>query len=601
MTDDAASLKRRLTAILAADIAGYSRLMGEDEAATVRALKGHQAVVLPMVGQHGGRIIDTAGDGILAEFPSVIGATECAIEIQSAMARRNQDVPEHRQMRFRIGINLGDVIHDETRIYGDGINVAARLEGLAEAGGVLVSQAVHDQVRDRLRLEFDDLGERDLKNIARPVRVYRLRRQAGDPAAPARETAPPPILPTGPGPSAAPPLRDKPSIAVLPFDNISGNPEQEYFVDGIVEDIITGLSRIKWLLVTARNSTFVYKGRSVDIKQVGRQLGVRYVLEGSLRKAGNRVRVTAQLIEAETGTHVWAERYDRAIGDIFELQDEITVKVVGAIEPSLRQAEIERAKRKRPENLDAYDLYLRAQPFAQVSMPGDAAKALALLNQALALQPDYAAAHASAAWCYEQRYLRGGLRDEDKVAGLYHARAAIEAGADDAATLATAGFCIGLIAHDYTTAVEVIDRALTLTAASALGLSFGSIILGHAGDTVRAIDYGERALRVSPPDFMTYLCYAGLVLAHYVAGDNEKSAAAGSRAAQANPRFSYPQVVQTAALARAERLEKARMVARRVVEIEPSFTVTEFVRAHTGRTDIWSPMGNELRRADLPD
>jgi len=524
MTDDAASLSRRLAAILAADIAGYSRLMSEDEAGTVRALKGHQAALLPLVGQHGGRVIDTAGDGILAEFPSVIGATECAVEIQSTMGRRNQDVPEHRQMRFRIGITLGDVIHDKTRIYGDGINVAARLEGLAEAGGVLVSQAVHDQVRDRLRLEFDDLG-----------------------------------------------------------------------------DIITGLSRIKWLLVTARNSAFVYKGRSVDIKQVGRQLGARYVLEGSLRKAGNRVRVTAQLIEADTDTHVWAERYDRAIGDIFELQDEITFKVVGAIEPSLRQAEIERAKRKRPENLDAYDLYLRAQPFAQVSMPGDAGKALPLLHQALALQPDYAAAHASAAWCYEQRYLRGGLRDEDKVAGLYHARAAIEAGADDATSLATAGFCIGLIAHDYRTAMEVIDRALTLTAASALGLSFGSIILGHAGDAARAIEYGERALRVSPPDFMTYLCYAGLVLAHYVAGDDDASAAAGSRAAQANPRFSYPQVIQTAALARSQQFEQAKTVARRVIEIEPSFTVAEFVRAHTGRSDIWSPMGDELRRAGLPD
>ena len=244
MTDDAASLNRRLAAILAADIAGYSRLMGEDEAATVRALKGHQAAVLPLVGQHGGRVIDTAGDGILAEFPSVIGATECAVEIQSAMARRNQDVPEHRQMRFRIGINLGDVIHDETRIYGDGINVAARLEGIAEAGGVLVSQAVHDQVRDRLPLEFDDLGEHELKNIARPVRVYRLRRTAAAPAAPAREITPAPVLPTGPGSSAARPLPDKPSIAVLPFANMSGDPEQEYFVDGIVEDIITGLSRI---------------------------------------------------------------------------------------------------------------------------------------------------------------------------------------------------------------------------------------------------------------------------------------------------------------------------------------------------------------------
>ena len=403
-------------------------------------------------------------------------------------------------------------------------------------------------------------------------------------------------------------MSDRPSIAVLPFDNMSGDPEQEYFVDGIVEDIITGLSRIKWLFVIARNSTFVCKGRSVDIKQAGHELGVRFVLEGSLRKAGNRVRVTAQLIEAETGTHVWAERYDRAIGDIFDLQDELTLSVVAAIEPSLRQAEIARAKRKRPENLDAYDLYLRAQPFAQVAMPGDAGKALALLDQALALEPDYAAAHASAAWCYEQRYMRGGLREEDKVAGLHHARAAIESGADNAATLATAGFCIGLIAHDYTTAMEVIDRGLSLAASSALGLGFGLIILGHAGEADRAIDYAERALRAGPPDFMSYLsycglalAYCGLALAHYVAGNFAGSAAAGSRSAQANPRFSYPQVLQAAALMQLGRAGEAQAVARRVREIEPSFTVSEFVRAHTGNADIWNPIGDALRRIGLPE
>ena len=307
MMDADSSIQRRLAAILAADIAGYSRLMGEDEAATVRDLKGHQAVILPLVGRHGGRIIDTAGDGILAEFPSVVGATECAMEIQTVMAARNEAVPERRRMRFRIGINLGDVIHDEARIYGDGINVAARLEGLAEAGGVLVSGAVHDQVRDRLQLGFEDLGERELKNIARPVRVYRLR------------TAPGPEVASAP--SAALPLPDRPSLAVLPFNNMSGDPEQEHFADGIVEDIITGLSRLRWLFVIARNSTFTYKGRHVDIRQVGRELGVRYVLEGSVRKGGHRIRVTGQLIEAETGSHVWAERYDRALDDVFACLD----------------------------------------------------------------------------------------------------------------------------------------------------------------------------------------------------------------------------------------------------------------------------------------
>src|SRR5205809_2805768 len=308
---------RRLAAILAADIAGYSRLMGEDEGATVRDLKGHQAVVLPLVGQHGGRIIDTAGDGILAEFPSVIGATECALEIQAVMAARNAEVPEHRRMVFRIGINLGDVIHDETRIYGDGINVAARLEGLAEPGGVLVSRAVHDQVQDRLDLAFEDLGERELKNIARPVRVYRVRTPA--------ELKAPSV------PGAGLPLPDKPSIAVLPFTNMSGDSEQEHFADGIAEDILTGLARLRWLFVIARNSSFTYKGRHVDVRQVGRELGVRYVLEGSVRKGGNRIRITGQLIEAETGAHLWAERYDRALDDVFAIQDEITDSVIGCI------------------------------------------------------------------------------------------------------------------------------------------------------------------------------------------------------------------------------------------------------------------------------
>jgi adenylate cyclase len=584
-------VERRLAAIFAADIVGYSRLMGVDEEGTLRDLKSHRrALIDPKITEHRGRIVKTTGDGALVEFASVVDAVRCAVDIQRGMIERNAEVPAERCIEFRIGINVGDVIIDGDDIYGDGVNVAARLEALAEPGGICVSRVVHDQVEDKLSFTFQDRGDHSVKNIARPVHVYRIVADAASRSGAPVVTAIPP-----------PAMSDRPSIAVLPFDNMSGDPEQEYFVDGIVEDIITGLSRIKWLFVIARNSTFVYKGRSVDIKQAGRELGVRYVLEGSLRKAGNRVRVSAQLIEAETGTHVWAERYDRAIGDIFDLQDELTLSVVAAIEPSLRQAEIARAKRKRPENLDAYDLYLRAQPFAQVAMPGDAGKALALLDRALALEPDYAAAHASAAWCYEQRYMRGGLREEDQVAGLHHARAAIESGADNAATLATAGFCIGLIAHDYTTAMEVIDRGLSLAASSALGLSFGSIILGHAGEVDRAIDYAERALRAGPPDFMTYLSYTGLALAHYVAGNFAGSAAAGSRAAQANPRFSYPQVLQAAALMQAGRPGEAQAVARRVLEIEPSFTVSEFVRAHTGNADIWNPMGDALRRIGLPE
>jgi adenylate cyclase len=586
-------VERRLAAILAGDVAGYSRLMGGDEEGTLRDLKEHRAAFLhPKVAEHRGRIVKTTGDGVLIEFPSVVDAVRYAVEVQRGMTERNIGIPADRRIELRIGINLGDIIIDDDDIYGDGVNVAARLEALAEPGGICVSRVVRDQVRDKLDFVFEDMGEQSVKNIARPVRAFRVDMgpRASDPQAGGT-----PALPSQPA------LLERPSIAVLPFQNMSNDPEQEYFVDGIVEDIITGLSRIKWLFVIARNSTFVYKGRAVDLKQVGRELGVRYVLEGSLRKAGSRLRITTQLIEASSGTHVWAERYDRPRGDIFDLQDEITLSVVGAIEPSLRQAEIERAKRKRPENLDAYDLYLRALPFAQVAMPGDADKALVPLGQALALQPDYAAAHAAAAWCHEQRYLRGGLHEVDKVAGLKHARAAIESGADDAMTLATAGFCIGLIAHDYETAMNAIDNALALTGSSALALSFGAVILGHAGQSARAVEYGARALRLSPADFMLYMPYTGLATAYSAAGNFAEAAVAGAKAAQANPRFSYPQVLQAAALSGLGRVHEAKAVARRVLELEPKFTVAEFVRAHTGRADIWEPIGDALRRIGLPE
>jgi TolB-like protein/Tfp pilus assembly protein PilF len=396
-------------------------------------------------------------------------------------------------------------------------------------------------------------------------------------------------------------LADRPSLAVLPFTNMSGDPEQEYFVDGIVEDLITGLSRSEWLYVIARNSTFVYKGRAVDVKQVGRELGARYVLEGSLRKAGNRVRITGQLIEAATGAHVWAERYDRALDDIFELQDEITLSVIGAIEPSLRQAEIERARRKRPESLDAYDLYLRALPHAANVMPGEADKALALLDQALKLDPEYPAAHALAAWSHEIRYLRGGMLEEDQKAALNHAEAAIAGGADDAGTLATAGFAIGMVAHDYTTAMEAIDRALTMTGASASALWMGSVILAHAGDTAKAIDYAERSLRIMPVGREVALPYSGMVLAYSAAGDFAAAVAASAKALQANPRFSLNHALQAAAPAQLGRLDEAKAAAQRVLDCEPDFTIGRFVRSHTGKPEIWDPIGEALRRTGLPE
>jgi TolB-like protein len=393
---------------------------------------------------------------------------------------------------------------------------------------------------------------------------------------------------------------DKPTIAVLPFQNMSGDPEQEYFVDGMVEDIITGLSRIKWLFVIARNSTFVYKAQAVDVKQVGRDLGVRYVLKGSVRKLGNRVRITAQLIDATSAAHVWAERYDRALDDIFALQDELTLSVIGAIEPSLRRVEIERARRKRPDSLDAWDLYLRALPFAATAMPEDADKALLLLEQAIALEPDYAVVHAMIAWCHEQRYLRGGMLAETRAAASRHARAAIAAGGDDAPALAMAGFVIGVVEHDYETALYALDRSLALSPSSALALGFGSIIRAWTGADATSIAHAETAIRLSPYDPLIYLPYLGLAYAYFFTGRLEESLTAAGRAAQANPRFSVPAVFQTAVLASLGRVDAAAASARHLLELEPGFRISQIASLSSNKARL-AMLAEALRQAGLPE
>ena len=458
--------------------------MGADEEGTLERLKVLRRDLLdPKIAEHHGRIVKTTGDGVLVEFASVVDAVRCAVEVQQAMPKRNADFGADSRIELRIGINLGDVIVEEDDLYGDGVNIAARIEALADAGGVLVSNTVHDHVRDRLPFLFEDMGEQQVKNITRPVRVYRVHAALTHPDA----TAPgPPFSRTAEEGaegrrreasegSPALPLPDKPSIAVLPFQNMSGDPEQEYFADGMVEEIVTALSRIRWLFIIARNSTFTYKGRAVDVKQVSRELGVRYVLEGSVRKGGNRVRITAQLIDSINGAHLWADRFDGSLEDVFELQDKVALSVAGLIEPTLRQSEIERARRKRPDSLDAYDLYLRALPDAVAAMPEDADKALALLGKAIELEPDFAAAHAMIAWSHEQRYLRGGMQEETRNAALHHARQAIAAGGDAAAALATAGFVTAVCGRDYETALTAFDRSFALSSSSALALGFSSI------------------------------------------------------------------------------------------------------------------------------
>jgi adenylate cyclase len=581
---------RRLAAILAADVAGYSRLMGADEEGTLAALKAHRRELIdPLIAQHQGRIVKTTGDGALIEFASIVDAVRCAVVMQQGMEDRNANVEASQRIRFRVGINVGDVIVEDDDIFGDGVNVAARLEALAEPGEICVSATVREHVGEKLPIGFADLGEHSVKNIARPVHVYRI------------ETR---LEPKNTTPAAAEPamlkLPDRPSIAVLPFTNMSGDLEQDYFADGMVEDILTGLARIKWLFVIARNSSFAYKGKSVDVKQAGRELGVRYILEGSVRKASSRVRVTAQLVEAETGRHVWADRYDRTLDDVFAIQDELTMSVVAAIEPSLRQAEIERVKRKRPDNLDAYDLVLRAIPDVYPAMPDGAARALPLLERALSMEPDYALAHGFASWAHEIVFARGGGREENRLGTIRHAHAAIAHGRDDAIALSLGGFGVGMVAHDREAARQAFETALALSPSCALTYILGSVIMVFAGDADRGIEWGERALRLSPFDPMSYAPWFSITLGHVQRGEHEAAAEAAHKVFQANPYWSSAHFLLAGTHAKLGRRDAARSAAARVLELQPGFTISGTCAAFDIHPSLAEPLREALSLAGLP-
>ena len=395
-------------------------------------------------------------------------------------------------------------------------------------------------------------------------------------------------------------LPDRPSIAVLPFQNLSGEPEQEYFADGMVDEIITGLSRIKWLFVIARNSTFTYKGRAADVKQVGRELGVRYVLEGSVRKAGERVRVSVQMVEGETGRHLWAERYDRPLHDIFALQDEITLSVVGAIEPSLREVEIARVRRKRPDSLDAYDLVLRALPHVYVAMPKDAAEALPLLENALALEADYAGAHGFLAWCHQTLFARAGLMQDNRTAAIRHARAALSCGRDDATALALGAFVLAMVEHDRASAFEAFEQALALSPSSSFALYLGSVASAWAGEAERATGWAERALRISPFDRLNYCSHIAFAVSHFLRGQYEAAANAGRRAVQANPGFSSCHGLLAAPLVELGRIEEAKAAAARLLALQPSFSTSGFCTALALPEALAKPLTEAWRRAGLP-
>jgi TolB-like protein len=476
-------VERRLAAIFAGDVAGYSRLMGEDEAGTLARLQAlRRELTDPKIAEHKGRIVKTTGDGLLVEFPSVVEAVACAVAIQRGMSERNAEIPADQRIEFRIGVNLGDVIVEEGDIHGDGVNIAARLEAIAEPGGICISDDAFRQVRGKIEAEFADIGEQSLKNIARPLRVYRV--------VPERlPEAQPPALP----------LPDKPSIAVLPFANISGDPEQEYFADGMVEEIITALSRIRWLFVIARNSTFTYKGRPVDVKQVGRELGVRYVLEGSVRKAGGRVRITGQLIDAVTGTHLWADRFDGSLEDVFELQDKVASSVAGVIEPALQAAETARSAGRPTDDLTAYDLYLRAYAIFW-SSARQIPEALRLLEQAIARDPRYGPALAWAAICCNRLLTDGRSEDPaaDRLKGADLARRALEVAGDDPGILANAAYALAYYGEDIGAMMAFVDRALMLNPSYARGWHISGLLKLWAGQPDIAIEHADAALRLSP-------------------------------------------------------------------------------------------------------
>jgi len=582
---------RRLAAILAADVAGYSRLMGVDEEGTLERLKALRRELLdPKIAEHHGRIVKTTGDGLLVEFASVVDAVRCAVAVQQAMPERNTSIAAESYIELRVGINLGDVIVEGDDLYGDGVNIAARIEALADPGGVFVSNTVHDHVRDRLPFVFEDLGEQRVKNITRPVRVYRV----CDVAAAKSPSAPAPSVLT---------LPDKPSIAVLPFANMSGDPEQEYFVDGMVEEIITALSRIRWLFVIARNSSFTYKGRAVDVKQVARELGVRYVLEGSVRKAGNRVRITGQLIDTGTGAHIWADRIDGALDDIFELQDQVASGVVGAIEPKLRQSEIERARRKPTEALAAYDLYLRALALREKPTAESVPEAIALLKRALIIDPAYTPAKALVGFfrVHETAHGRSPVSEPDAVEALALAREALEAGKDDPDALWMAACTLIFLAGERDVAAAAIDRALTLNPNSALAWAARVWVFCPCGQPDAAIEACERAMRLSPLDPLRRVFTIGMALAHLVAGRYAEALDWVERTLHAEPGYISALRFKAVVCAHLDRIEEARAAVRQLLEAQPWHTIarSERVLSRTVGPEIAARFVEGLRKAGL--
>jgi TolB-like protein/class 3 adenylate cyclase len=588
-------VQRRLAAVLAADVAGYSRLMGRDEEGTLARLKSHRkSLVDPAIAAHRGRIVKTTGDGMLVEFASAVDAARCAVEVQRGMAGLNADVPQDTRIELRIGIHVGDIIIDDNDIFGDGVNIAARLEGIAEPGGVCISDDAQRQVRGKVEVTFDDIGPQSLKNIAEPMRAWRMRLDGSAPATtPAKAEAESSLA-----------LSEKPSIAVLPFQNMSGDPEQEHFADGMVEDIITGLSRSKALLVIARNSTFTYKGKAVDIKQVGHELGVRYVLEGSVRKSGNRVRITGQLIDAAAGAHLWAERFDGLLDDIFDLQDRVTGSVIGAILPHLERAEIERAQRKPTESLQAYDYYLRALAASYRLTREANLEMLELTQAASAIDAHFALPQALAVLSFTQRKAFGwstDISDEISETSRLAARA-IELDRDDARVLTMAGFGLCYVAGEVEQAAGLLARAIQLDPNLVLARTWMGWTKIYLGDMDDAIEQLEVALRLNPLDPRRYTALTAMAYAHFFAERNDEASVWATDVVRQQPNYLAGQRIMVACHAVAGRIDEARQACAAALRIDPTQRISvSNARAPFRRQQDIDKLEQGFRVAGMPE
>jgi adenylate cyclase len=578
-------VERRLAAVLAADVAGYSRLMGLDEVGTARTLREHRAVTDALVARHGGRIVKTTGDGVLLEFPSVVDAVECAVAMQTVMAERNEGVPEDRRMLFRIGINLGDILIEDNDILGDGVNIAARIENECEPGGVCLSDDAYRQVRGKTSLAFDDLGEKSLKNIDRPVRLYAVRSATAKSVAEIDKPLP---------------LPDKPSIAVLPFQNMSGDPEQEYFADGMVEDITTALSRFKSLFVIARNSSFTYKGKATDIKQVGRELGVRYVLEGSVRKAGKRVRITGQLIEAASGTHIWAGRFDREMEDVFALQDELAQAVVSAVEPNLRSAEIARKKTVPTENLAAYDLYLRALSELDPITKDGLERAETLLRRAVQLDPHYSDAWAALADALGRQIVGNwktvALAPEAEQAALK----AVKLDPENGEALGVAAWALAMLGGSLDQAADFARRAVVAHPNSAVVRAHCGWALVFSGDFDEALANLEAGRRMDPLDPRFHMAQNALAATYFFQRNFQKALELSRGVLARFPAHPVSPRRVAASLVHLGKLEEARATIQQLRHAHPDAAISK-TRPYFRHQWMQELYIDALRAAGLPE